>query len=435
MKTLRDLFFRPGTQAGLSYVADPSPILIRSQSARVRQFAGSDFPEIEAKIRKRFEKKWKPGSDSSVFQIASVPVLLAEAQFRRHGVMVGGRWLLNGANGDETLLRYMRQAGGHLVEESLTEALSPDGAFQPVPTEPPLAPDLPIAIVMRNGHNYYHFLTETMPQFAIIARLESRARIFVHLPDLSLLRPFVKAFIAALYPELAERVHFTDTPTAYEKVLTVYNHRHYLYQTSDPSVEAALQDVSEDDPWRQLSGAKRSRKYVMRSSVDVGLKLLRADALKAIAGMDLDALPKRVFVGREHAANDPRFRDSPGQDRLVAALQARGFDQLFMERLSPAEQIAAFHAADKIVAPHGAGLANMVFARRATDVVEIGNPQTQLHRWGDFLQNAHASLCRYHTVFADVNTDDPRRIPPISSGLRGASIGTRAIDRIMTIVD
>lgn len=435
MRTPDELFFQPGRDAGLAYLQPPPPILAPADHARIRQFSGSEFPEVDRRIRQRFQTNWHPTAFPEVFEIASAPVLLTRAQFRRHGVMVGGRWLLNGANGDRILNRHLRRVEDSRIEAALVGALSqPDGDFRPLPIESTDEPDIPFAITMRNGHNYYHFMTEVMPQLAIISRHPSRGPLTIHLPDVSLLKPFVMAFIRAIYPDLAPRVRFSDDPTRYARVLSVFNHRHYIYQAADPSVGAALAPVDRDDPWHSRSATRRSRNYVAKSSFDLGLRLLREDALRCIAGMDLSALPKRIFVGREHAPTSPRFRENPGQEQLLGALREEGFEEVLMERLTPLAQIATFHAAEKIVTPHGAGLANMIFARRAATVVEVGTEQTQIYRWGDFFQNAHVSRCRYFTVFADVNCDDPTRLPPVSEGLLGALIGKQAIGQVMDIV-
>lgn len=435
MRTADDIFFRPGHHAGLAYAEPPRPILTPAEPARIRQFSGSDHPQMDRQIRQRFQPNWLPDAFPEVFEVASAPVLLTRAQFRRHGVMVEGRWLLNGANGDRILNRLLRSTNDKAIEAALVSALSRHGdGFQPLPVEDVDDPDIPYAVNMRNGHNYYHFMTEVMPQLALIARRESRAPITIHLPDASLLKPFALNYIRAIYPRLARRVRFSDAPTRYQRVLSVYNHRHYLYQVDDPAVARALAPVRADDPWHARSAARRSRNYVAKSSFDLGLRLLREDALQRIADMDLSPLPRRIFVGRRHAPSSPRFRENPGQEQLVAALREEGFEEVFMEGRGPLAQIAAFHAADTIVAPHGAGLANMVFARRSATVVELGNAQTQIYRWGDFFQNAHVSRCRYFTVFGDVNCEDPTQLPAISSGLRGALIGKQATERVMDIV-
>ncbi|MBC8010793.1 MAG: glycosyltransferase family 61 protein, partial [Burkholderiales bacterium] len=53
------------------------------------------------------------------------------------------------------------------------------------------------------------------------------------------------------------------------------------------------------------------------------------------------------------------------------ALAARGFATVCLEELGWAEQIAVFRRARVVVAPHGAGLANLAFCAPGTRVVEL----------------------------------------------------------------
>ena len=79
---------------------------------------------------------------------------------------------------------------------------------------------------------------------------------------------------------------------------------------------------------------------------------------------------KKLYLSRSRAANRPLDREHD----LEQALAGRGFEICFFETLPFAEQMAAIHHADIIVAPHGAGLANLIAARPGTAVVEILSP-------------------------------------------------------------
>ncbi|HEY4248491.1 MAG TPA: glycosyltransferase family 61 protein [Lacunisphaera sp.] len=70
----------------------------------------------------------------------------------------------------------------------------------------------------------------------------------------------------------------------------------------------------------------------------------------------------RTGAKRRHVTNEPR---------LWCALESRGFIKLHLEELTWTEQITAFHSAKVIIAPHGAGLANLVFCRPGTKIVEL----------------------------------------------------------------
>ncbi len=78
---------------------------------------------------------------------------------------------------------------------------------------------------------------------------------------------------------------------------------------------------------------------------------------------------ERLYLTREGA----RRRRVANESELWSVLQADGFERIRTEDLTWPEQINAFRHAKVIVAPHGAGLANLVFCRPGTRVVELFN--------------------------------------------------------------
>jgi len=74
----------------------------------------------------------------------------------------------------------------------------------------------------------------------------------------------------------------------------------------------------------------------------------------------------RLFISRENAPK----RTISNQPALCKALARRGFEKVILEDLPFEEQIQRFYDAEVIVGPHGAGLANMLFANPGT-VVEL----------------------------------------------------------------
>ncbi len=84
-------------------------------------------------------------------------------------------------------------------------------------------------------------------------------------------------------------------------------------------------------------------------------------------GREGSRLGERIHVSRAKAAR----RRVTNEAELTAALAAAGFVTVYLEDLSWAEQIAAFRAARVIVAPHGAGLANLAFCAPGARVVEL----------------------------------------------------------------
>jgi capsular polysaccharide biosynthesis protein len=76
---------------------------------------------------------------------------------------------------------------------------------------------------------------------------------------------------------------------------------------------------------------------------------------------------RRLFVGRPASAKRRLLNEDAVLDLLVPA----GFEPVLMEGRSVAEQAEVFVGADVVVAPHGAALANTVFCRPGTLVVEL----------------------------------------------------------------
>ena len=76
---------------------------------------------------------------------------------------------------------------------------------------------------------------------------------------------------------------------------------------------------------------------------------------------------RRLYLRRD----DARWRRVVNEPALIAMLERRGFEAVSLTNQTVAEQAALFDAAAWIVAPHGAGLANLVFARPEATVLEI----------------------------------------------------------------
>jgi capsular polysaccharide biosynthesis protein len=82
---------------------------------------------------------------------------------------------------------------------------------------------------------------------------------------------------------------------------------------------------------------------------------------------------ERLYLTRRHAGR----RRVANDGELESLLATRGFKAVAPERLSWRDQLALFAGAREIVAPHGAGLANLVFCRPGTRVLELFHPGYQ----------------------------------------------------------
>lgn len=108
------------------------------------------------------------------------------------------------------------------------------------------------------------------------------------------------------------------------------------------------------------------------------------------------AFGDKLYITREKAAR----RRVLNEHALWPVLEAQGFVRLRLEELAWREQVAAFLAAKIVVAPHGAGLANLVFCQAGTRVVEFFNNAYVNPCFGRL---AAAAGLDYHAVLAVEN--------------------------------
>ena len=92
------------------------------------------------------------------------------------------------------------------------------------------------------------------------------------------------------------------------------------------------------------------------------------DAVSARIPADGAERPRRIYVDRRGAGARPMANE----EAVVAALRSFGFEPVRLETFAFADQVRLFREAECIVAPHGAGLTNLVFARSRCRVIELG---------------------------------------------------------------
>ena len=92
----------------------------------------------------------------------------------------------------------------------------------------------------------------------------------------------------------------------------------------------------------------------------------RGTSLSAASAPSLSAYPEKVYISRSRS-----LRPLAGEKHLEQQLTRSGFVVLHLERTPWVEQIRFFQQARVIAGPHGAGLANLVFAREGTTVIEL----------------------------------------------------------------
>ena len=429
------LFANPARDAGVGFVTPPAFWWRLRAATVIEGVAASASDAMNARIEAHLRQVKRHRTFAQVAEFNVVPVVLSDAAFRKSHAMVGGKCLLNGAAGVRLLnqFSYDRKdtAEAALAQYFAGCRVANEGACLPLVAVPK---DVDFAVECRNTFNYFHFLTETLPQLCVLDGLNFQGRVFVHFPNHpDKTRAFVRGFVEALFPELAGRLVLERAPKDYDRVLSAFSFQ-WTYFQMPPSVIGSLDGLAPSDlSWQGHGGSRTTRAMLAMNSVESSLLALRDRALRAVSGQDFSHLPKRVYIAR--APGHARDRQMQGEAALVDLLEAFGFVRLTFEHLTPLEQIAVMAQAEVVVSAHGAGVANMLFANPQATVIEIGTLQTAQTRWGDFWPLAHASGCRYVVFIADHHSDRPEVVPDFATmGLVPVHLTDQGLGRVMAFV-
>lgn len=77
--------------------------------------------------------------------------------------------------------------------------------------------------------------------------------------------------------------------------------------------------------------------------------------------------PRRVFISRAHSPG----RKIVNEEEVAELLSRRGYTRVFAEEMGFDQQVAMMQAAEVVVSQHGAGLANILFMRPGSSVLEL----------------------------------------------------------------
>jgi capsular polysaccharide biosynthesis protein len=91
------------------------------------------------------------------------------------------------------------------------------------------------------------------------------------------------------------------------------------------------------------------------------------DALEKFGSRFPQEKPSRIYISRK----DTRKRGVENEDIVEKALTDRGFTPVLLSTLPLTEQIGLFRSAEFIIAPHGAGLTNIVFCGQNKKLIEL----------------------------------------------------------------
>jgi len=74
-----------------------------------------------------------------------------------------------------------------------------------------------------------------------------------------------------------------------------------------------------------------------------------------------------IYISRQKAIS----RNVINEGKIINFLSNYGFKKIILEDLTFKKQVEIFNSAKVIIAPHGAGLTNLVFCKEKTKVVEL----------------------------------------------------------------
>ncbi|WP_017661586.1 tetratricopeptide repeat protein [Baaleninema simplex] len=115
-------------------------------------------------------------------------------------------------------------------------------------------------------------------------------------------------------------------------------------------------------------------------------------------------LPERIYISRQQA----KYRKIVNEAEIIDCLNVYGFVPVALENYSIAEQVRWFANAKAIVAPHGAGLTNLVFCQTGAISIELFSPNyIRYYYWsiGRYLQLDH-----YYIVGKSFRCDPLRQL-------------------------
>jgi capsular polysaccharide biosynthesis protein len=110
-------------------------------------------------------------------------------------------------------------------------------------------------------------------------------------------------------------------------------------------------------------------------------------------------LAKRIFVSRRRAIS----RRILNEDAVMEQLASLGFVAYLLEELNVTEQVQLFAQAEFVIAPHGAGLTNIIWSQNAA-IVELFGPLS--HVRPDYFQLARANELQYGFLMCDFTEKD-----------------------------
>ncbi|MBW4666038.1 MAG: glycosyltransferase family 61 protein [Cyanomargarita calcarea GSE-NOS-MK-12-04C] len=99
--------------------------------------------------------------------------------------------------------------------------------------------------------------------------------------------------------------------------------------------------------------------FLTRDSIGYLPKAYREEFVSKYTPKRLRKKNHRIYISRESAYNG---RHILNEEELLKVINQFGFQKIILESMSISEQIELFYDAEAVIAPHGAGLTNIIFS-------------------------------------------------------------------------
>lgn len=206
--------------------------------------------------------------------------------------------------------------------------------------------------------NWYHFLVDLVPKLWAEQELYGRSKVWLVPNSVQLLENHRWVLSKILKPENIRSLPETKTRSF-----------RLISMALSPSLSF----------WSTTQESHRAERLYFQADKVRGFSTWLSQKFGLDQYSSGNALPSKIFLGRNLS---PKSRRIHNQDDVVTKLQPCGFVERWLESYKPDVQAAAIRAATVVVAPAGAALTNMLFARPGTRFVVYGSPGKRM--WQDF---------------------------------------------------
>lgn len=184
-----------------------------------------------------------------------------------------------------------------------------------------------------SSHNYYHWLIETLPRLFLIKKSGINPDYYYISNELPFHRDAIK------------ELGIPEDKIISPKINTCIEATHLVV----PSL---------------VFQSKQKTKFT-DNYIDV-LPSWACEWLNSLFTTDSKKM-KKIYISRKNAYK----RKILNENKLILYLKSKGFEIIELEGLAIKQQAELFMSASTIVSPHGAGLANLVFCKPQTKLIEI----------------------------------------------------------------